>query len=47
MTDGHVKSMTAGQLSAGTDFDLAKEMAGVNMPLPRITKREDYLWDLQ
>lgn len=47
MTDGHVRTMTAGQLSAGTDFNLANELAGNGGDTPVITKREDYIWDLQ
>ena len=39
--DGHVKFMTAGQLAAGTDWNVNKQNSDIH-----VTDRNQYLWDL-
>ena len=39
--DGHVKFMTAGQLAAGTDWNVNKKNSDIH-----VTDRNQYLWDL-
>lgn len=48
--DGHVKILTLGQLSAGTNFNLQEQMfpdpEGEGPPMVELTDESKYIWDL-